>query len=474
MDLFSLENLTALSERQAYRAKAERRNLAYLQPVTWLLVGASMIGFGMALEVGRPLARLVSASQGLLLLLLLLLLRRVPPTARARGRRLLFLERAFSWLEPLASWVGHHRPAVVISFLISQYLLLVGFVALLSGEQAWPFVFPVVVVLFRLSVGETVAVHGTFLLAAIAESLHRTGTNDLAPVVIGTIVANSMALALGLFLTRRYREAFLLEWRRAVGRHEDQIRMRNELEVARELQLSMLPQASPDLDWLDIASLSQPAKEVGGDYYDFFARPDGALVVAAGDVAGHGLPSGLVLSGLRSCLTMLTDELHDPMAVMYKLDRMVRLTSRQRTLVTLSLVVIDPSSGEISVTSAGHPPLLLLRTSGDLEEVGGSALPLGVRLSREFETRRTRIARGDLLVLYSDGIYEALDEMGESFGLHRFKESIRLGNVQGSAAGVRDVVLSELQEHRREVPQSDDITLVVLRVRREIGSAEIQ
>ena len=120
--------------------------------------------------------------------------------------------------------------------------------------------------------------------------------------------------------------------------------MKQELEHAREVQLSMLPREGPGLAWLDTASVSLPATEVGGDYYDYFAIDENRLAVVVGDVAGHGLTSGLVLSGVRAGLNMLETELTTPGEALRHLNRMLVRTNPRGIIVTLLLAVLDRSS----------------------------------------------------------------------------------------------------------------------------------
>jgi sigma-B regulation protein RsbU (phosphoserine phosphatase) len=223
--------------------------------------------------------------------------------------------------------------------------------------------------------------------------------------------------------------------------------------------------------------------EVGGDYYDFFELAPAGLVVVSGDVAGHGVASGIVLAGLRSGLTLLAEELADPLSVMGKLHRMVQRTSRRRMLVTLALLHLDPERSTATVTSAGHPPVLHLRASdGAVEELAASSLPLGTQLPAAFGQRVAAFAPGDVFLLYSDGVYELLGEGGESYGLERLKAvlaaargtaaappsgAVAPGSAPSSCATateIRDTLLEDLWAFKGDAPQADDITFVVLRV----------
>src|SRR6185295_429311 len=128
----------------------------------------------------------------------------------------------------------------------------------------------------------------------------------------GVSIVVLLCFAFSAFFSQLARRRFLEVWRKEHSRHRERLRMREEIEYARKIQLSMLPQRAPELDWIDLAAASLPATEVGGDYYDYFHLADARLVLVLGDVSGHGLASGLLLSGVRSCLYLLEEELGSP------------------------------------------------------------------------------------------------------------------------------------------------------------------
>jgi sigma-B regulation protein RsbU (phosphoserine phosphatase) len=225
----------------------------------------------------------------------------------------------------------------------------------------------------------------------------------------------------------------------------------------------MLPQRPPAVDWLEVAAVSLPATEVGGDYYDYFVLSPSRVVLVIGDVAGHGVASGLLLSGLRSCLYLLEKDLADPVRVLSRLNPMVRRTTGKRMFVTLLLAVLDREEGTLTVASAGHPPLLLGR-EGSLEEAGKGAPPLGTFKDARYETDLRPLVRGDLLVLYSDGLVEALDGQGREYGPERLERVIARVEKERSATSIREAVLSDLAAFRGTAEPADDVTVVVVRV----------
>src|SRR5258708_21328967 len=149
-------------------------------------------------------------------------------------------------------------------------------------------------------------------VAAGGTAASAAGDHGLA---VGWTVAVAGCLVLSGVLTQLDKRRFLAVWRREHARSRERLRMREEIEYARKIQLSMLPQAPPDIGWLDLSAASLPATEVGGDYYDTFRLAPSRLVLVIADVSGHGLASGLLLSGVRSCLYLLEADLASPQAL---------------------------------------------------------------------------------------------------------------------------------------------------------------
>ncbi|MFN2442610.1 MAG: PP2C family protein-serine/threonine phosphatase, partial [Thermoanaerobaculia bacterium] len=315
----------------------------------------------------------------------------------------------------------------------------------------------------RLAFGNTVMLYGWLAAGLVIEALFRAGgAESVVPLLIGGGINILVALPVALGMSRRARRAFLEQWHSARSEAIEQLRMKEELEFAREIQLSMLPMSSPQTDWLEIASLSLPATEVGGDYYDYSPLDRERLLVVIGDVAGHGLASGIVLSGIRAGLSLLAEDVTAPLALIQRLDRMVRNTSRHRMLVTLQLVLLDRSRMTARIASAGHPPLLV-RRDGEVSSLETASLPLGTKLSPKWTERTIDIRPGDTLVLQTDGLYEAVDAEGNLYGFERLEDVLeRSGESPGE---VRDAILRDLWTFRGEGRQNDDVTIVVLRVR---------
>jgi serine phosphatase RsbU (regulator of sigma subunit) len=364
--------------------------------------------------------------------------------------------------------------------------ILLGFLALqavaikvvnLRGDDSTTAFIPAMLVLlgFRLRFIEHLMVYVLLWLIAVlplsaaglpsAEALPSGG--DLASVSIMAAVC----LVVSVFITQFERKRFLGVWRTEHARSRERLRMREEIEYARKIQLSMLPQLPPDIGWVELAAASLPATEVGGDYYDYFRLSGSQLALVIGDVSGHGLASGLLLSGIRSCLYLLEKDLAVPVDVLIRLNPMVRKTTDRRTYVTLLCAVLDRAADgsgvEVTVASAGHPPLLCWDAqTREFTEVGDGAPPLGTRLDAEYRQEWHKVRRGDVLVLYTDGLVETRNGLGQDYGYPRLQKTVgRAAAGTHSVREIRDAILGDLSHFKGDSEQSDDITVVVARVK---------
>lgn len=329
------------------------------------------------------------------------------------------------------------------------------------------YVSPLAIPFFRLRRHEYLVVYAG-LAAGAVWFLSISGPDETLVqklgMLAGTLVMFAGTYWLATRWTDRVKRLFLADWRREVARDREQLRMREELADAREVQLSMLPTSAPQVDWLELASLSEPATEVGGDYYDHVHLPGDKLALVVGDVAGHGMASGLVLAALRGGLHLLREELADPVSVLARLDRMVQEVGPQRMYVTLQIALLDRAAGRVTVVSAGHPPLL--HYSADARRIsalGSPATPLGVRLESEPVAATAPLGPGDLLVLYSDGVLEVANPRGEAFGEERLRTAV-LGAADRPPQAVLDAVLHAVDRFKGKAEALDDLTLVTAKI----------
>jgi serine phosphatase RsbU (regulator of sigma subunit) len=467
----SVETLATLGEDEAVRRRCDARNFRVLRWSFRIFLAAAGIELVTATLDGAPdiLGASDAGANILFAILALLVLRRIDPQG-ARSARL-------AVLDPLARRVVQSFRAATLLSLAIQAILLVVFSAHAGGAQPWlvtlAFLFP----LLRLLPSEAFLLHGLLIALAFGAQLvpvqsrpapkeGRRASTPRSDSVVPAVACNAAGLAIGLLSTRRFRRQVLGEWRALREGARDQLRMRDELDFARRVQLSMLPAESPKFGWLDVDGRSLPATEVGGDYFDYFPIDADRVAVVSADVAGHGLASGLILSGLRSCLALLADELGEPAAVARKLDRMVRQTTSHRMLVALAIALFDRARSTATVTSAGHPPVLKRSAaSGLVTPIAFASLPLGAKLPGALEERQIPFASGDVFLLYTDGVYEALDARGEPYGLDRLARFLEGLPAGFSPPSICDAILADLASFTGQAPAHDDITLVAVRIR---------
>jgi serine phosphatase RsbU (regulator of sigma subunit) len=242
------------------------------------------------------------------------------------------------------------------------------------------------------------------------------------------------------------------------------LEINTELEMAREIQLSILPHTLPNLEGLDIAARFLPMTSVAGDYYDFIAIDDQHLGILIADVSGHGLPSALIASMLQVALTAQVANASEPAKVLSGLNQALcgKFTAN---FVTAAYVYLDLKDNLMRYASAGHPPLLLFRaSSGKVTKIIENGLILGMFPEATYETLEIPVEPGDRFVLYTDGILEAANRLQEQYGAERFMRFME-NNTSLSADHFADAFLREISCWSQESPeqgQQDDITLLAI------------
>jgi hypothetical protein len=239
----------------------------------------------------------------------------------------------------------------------------------------------------------------------------------------------------------------------------DRIRVRDELEVARELQAELLPQELSTVPGYTFAHSYRTANEVGGDYYDVRPLPDGRVVLVVGDASGHGMAAGLVMAIANAVLGTALDLDPSPERVLALLNRTLCRTGTRRTFMSVFYAVLWPDLGILEYVSAGHPFPFLRRENGGIEELGEGGLPLGLRESLSFHSHKTAMRPGDLLVMYTDGLAEAVDGQGRAFGYDGVRNILTTGAIP---AVIHDRILAAFDHHVGEEPLRDDLTLLLM------------
>lgn len=237
-------------------------------------------------------------------------------------------------------------------------------------------------------------------------------------------------------------------------------RLARELELAREIQQSLLPARRLELGPLRVRATFQPAAEVGGDYFDVFSVADDRLVVTVGDVAGHGLSTGLLMASLKSSVAALVHEGYAGTELIDKTNRLLMEHGQARTMVTIVVIDVDPVRGRVLLANAGHPPPFLIGGDNGPRELLAGALPMGNRLCRPASTE-CEFPNGARLFLYSDGLVEAAAADGEPFGYDRLYRLLA-ESTDLDDDGLIARVLEALADYTAGVPLSDDLTLLVI------------
>ena len=239
-------------------------------------------------------------------------------------------------------------------------------------------------------------------------------------------------------------------------------RMERELELATEIQQRFQPSAPPQVEGYEFQGISFSCYEIGGDYYDFIRKPDGKMVVALGDVSGKGTAAALLMSSLHAAIhaqVVAAGDLSDTITSVN--DYLAENTPANR-FVTLFAAELDPATGKLVYINAGHNPPLVGKNDGSVAQLGSGGLPLGIMAGAQYESGELQLNPGEALVVYSDGVSEAVNLKEEEFGIERLTEVVRK-NVNASAAGIRDKVESALSTFTETAPANDDITLVIVK-----------
>jgi len=242
---------------------------------------------------------------------------------------------------------------------------------------------------------------------------------------------------------------------------QERERIEQELRIARLIQQTLLPKTLPKLSGYDIAAYYQPAREVGGDFYDFLLLQDGCLGLVMGDATGKGMPAALVMAGARSMLRAVAQSSDSPGEVLKRANDALVADIPPNMFITCFYAVLDPETGRLRYANAGHD-LPYLRQGTDVEELRARGMPLGLMPGIGYEQKELVLEAGNSVFFYSDGLVEAHDREGEMFGFPRLRRLIAANSV-GSGEELVNFLLEELYSFAGQGwEQEDDITLTTL------------
>lgn len=238
-------------------------------------------------------------------------------------------------------------------------------------------------------------------------------------------------------------------------------RLKREMELAREIQQSLLPNTHLQHAGLSVSAHFSPASEVGGDYFDIFPLSGRKVIVTVGDVAGHGVSTGLLMAMLKSAMGTLVLEGYSGVELLERVNRLLLQQSVKHRMATLVIAAVDAEAELAEVTSCGHPPVFFISPAGEVEELLLSSLPLGTRLPVEPAWRRLAFPPGSKLLLYSDGLIEAANLAGTALGPDGLQHIVQT-SAGRSAPELVTAVLEGLVAHLEGKPLTDDLTVLVI------------
>lgn len=242
-------------------------------------------------------------------------------------------------------------------------------------------------------------------------------------------------------------------------------RMEDELKIAREIQQGLLPEKLPSIAQFDIAALTISSKEVGGDYYDVITRKKDEYVLAIGDVSGKGTPAALLMANVQAALRALVPLCSSVAETTGQINDLTCSNTRGGSrFITFFWGILDAQTRQFRYTNAGHNPPYVLRKNGMMEKLEEGGLILGIfKTVTPYAEASVTFLPGDVLVMYTDGVSEAMNQNNEQFTEERL-EGVLKESTNLSAKEIIQKIQKELEIHTRATPQSDDITLLVLKV----------
>ena len=243
-------------------------------------------------------------------------------------------------------------------------------------------------------------------------------------------------------------------------------RLEQEMTIARGIQMELLPRTFPRISGLDMFAFTVPARHVGGDCYDVIDLGDGRLAVTIGDVSGKGTPAAILMANVQAAVRALSESGVPAAQLIARVNRLVHMFTEESAFITFFYCVLDTSTGDLCYVNAGHNPPAVFRADGGKELLDRGGLVIGIMPGVEYEEGRTVLGPGDDLVLYTDGITEAANADEEMFGEERLEVLLR-EHRHRSAREIEEHVYSGIRDFVGAAAQSDDLTMVVVKLSAE-------
>jgi phosphoserine phosphatase RsbU/P len=245
---------------------------------------------------------------------------------------------------------------------------------------------------------------------------------------------------------------------------DERRRLEYELELSQVVQRALLPQRAPTIAGMDIAAFSRPAEIIGGDYFDFFKYRDGSHGVVIADVSGHGVSAGMLMSSLQMAIQTMAPETDSPAEILERINRFYLHNINFTTFVTIFLARYDVNTHILTYVNSGHnPPAVFCKSGTSVHWLTRTAPAIGLAEHYVPRIESVELFDGDVLLLYTDGLTEALNHQMEQFGEERLAEFVR-NTASLSAADMLQVVRQGVHSHTGNVRLADDLTLVALKI----------
>ena len=254
-------------------------------------------------------------------------------------------------------------------------------------------------------------------------------------------------------------------------------RLEEELRIARQIQMSLLPRGPLDMPGLAVTALCVPAREVGGDYYDFFRLAQERLGVLIADVSGKGTSAALYMAELKGLVLSLSQIYQSPRQLLLEVNRIISENLDSRSFITMTYAVLDLNAGTMTYARAGHTPLMHMRSrsaGAAVDVLIPNGMVLGLRIpgaeekfAELLEEDRLDLGQGDVIVLYTDGITEAMNPSSDLFGDARLSRIVEEhGHLE--SAELRERILREIETFVGTADQHDDMTMILMKIERAI------
>ncbi len=265
---------------------------------------------------------------------------------------------------------------------------------------------------------------------------------------------------LDILMTVAGQAALSYENARLVQVYAEKQKQDAELDIARSVQQALLPTSFPKVPGYQFYASYDAARAVGGDMYDWFELPDGKVCLSFGDVAGKGVPGALIMSRMASCVQSTLRHVHDVVAAISAINDHMCDSEVEGRFVTYILSIVDTQNHQVVLSNAGHMPPIIRRADGTIERFDEemSGPPIGIVDEYPYEPQTCKLDPGDLVVMITDGVDEAMNPQGDLYGIQRVLEVIKRGPAEAEKLG--KLLLEDVRRHAAGHPQSDDITIM--------------